>query len=105
VLDSDALVYATGCRPRDPLRLLGEVGQYCLRDGEGELQVDRDYRVRTADDLRAGIYLQGSTEHTHGITSSLLSNGAVRAGEIRDALLLRRDAARPREHALNGRER
>jgi len=29
-----------------------------------------------------GIYLQGGTEHTHGITSSLLSNTAIRAAEI-----------------------
>ncbi|MBJ7352623.1 MAG: L-lysine 6-monooxygenase, partial [Rhodococcus sp.] len=28
------------------------------------------------------IYLQGGTEHTHGLTSSLLSNIAVRSGEI-----------------------
>jgi lysine/ornithine N-monooxygenase len=28
------------------------------------------------------IYLNGSVEHTHGLASSLLSNVAVRAGEI-----------------------
>ncbi|MQA96383.1 MAG: L-lysine 6-monooxygenase, partial [Streptosporangiales bacterium] len=32
------------------------------------------------------IYLQGGTEHTHGITSSLLSNTAVRAGELASTL-------------------
>ncbi|MCD9191243.1 L-lysine 6-monooxygenase, partial [Streptomyces albireticuli] len=37
------------------------------------------------------IYLQGgTTEHTHGITSTLLSTLAVRSGHIRDSLLLRR---------------
>ncbi|MGH3486991.1 MAG: L-lysine 6-monooxygenase, partial [Actinopolymorphaceae bacterium] len=45
-------------------------------------RVGRDYRVVTAPEVRGGIYLQGGTEHTHGITSSLLSNTAVRAGEI-----------------------
>ncbi|MHA6802724.1 lysine N(6)-hydroxylase/L-ornithine N(5)-oxygenase family protein [Salinifilum ghardaiensis] len=87
VLDSDVLVCATGCSPRDPFALLGEVGPHCLRDELGRPSVGRDYRLRTTDDLEAGIYLQGGTEHAHGITSSLLSNGAVRAGEIRDALL------------------
>jgi L-ornithine N5-oxygenase len=38
--------------------------------------------VRTAGDLRCGIYLQGATEHAHGISAGLLSNTAVRAGEI-----------------------
>ena len=92
VLDSDVLVYATGCRPGDTSTLLGTLSDSCLRDGEGRLQVARDYRVRTTGDVRGGIYLQGGTEHTHGITSSLLSNGAVRAGEIRDSVLQRSPA-------------
>src|SRR5699024_391486 len=66
-LDSDVLVCATGCRPRDPLRLLGDVAELCELDGYGRPAVERDYRVRTADHLSAGIYLQGGTEHTHGI--------------------------------------
>lgn len=42
-------------------------------------------------------YLQGGTEHAHGITATLLSNVAVRAGEIASSLLARqpRAAARP----------
>ncbi|GAA0524344.1 lysine/ornithine N-monooxygenase [Saccharopolyspora subtropica] len=91
-LDADVLVYATGCRPRDPFRLLGETARCCARDERGLLQVERDYRVRTTEDLPGAIYLQGGTEHTHGLTSSLLSNGAVRAGEIRDSILARRRA-------------
>ena len=42
----------------------------------------RDYRVVTELTPGPGIYLQGGTEHTHGITSSLLSNTAIRAAEI-----------------------
>ena len=37
-----------------------------------------------------GLYLQGGTEHTHGLASTLLSTTAVRAGEIRDSLLAAR---------------
>ncbi|MFE4860727.1 lysine N(6)-hydroxylase/L-ornithine N(5)-oxygenase family protein [Streptomyces sp. NPDC056670] len=87
---AEAIVYATGYRPGDPLALLGELGDGCLRDEQGRLRVGRDYRIQTADDLEAGIYLQGSTEHSHGISSSLLSNTAVRAGEIAEALGARR---------------
>ncbi|WP_217558885.1 lysine N(6)-hydroxylase/L-ornithine N(5)-oxygenase family protein [Streptomyces sp. GbtcB6] len=86
-LTADAVVYATGYRAGDPLALLGPLGSSCKRDEQGRLQVGRDYRVATEETLKAGIYLQGpSTEHTHGLSSGLLSNIAVRAGEIADAL-------------------
>ncbi|MFC8454104.1 lysine N(6)-hydroxylase/L-ornithine N(5)-oxygenase family protein [Kitasatospora sp. NPDC057223] len=89
-LDSDAVVLATGYTQVDPRDLLGDLAPACLTDGDGRLRVDRDHRVLTADHVDAGIYLQGGTEHTHGITSSLLSTLAVRSGEICDSLLLRR---------------
>jgi L-ornithine N5-monooxygenase len=81
-LEADVIVFATGYRPVDAARLLGTAGPLCLRDEESLLRVDRDYRVVTDDKLRAGIYVQGGTEHVHGITSTLLSAVAVRAGEI-----------------------
>jgi L-ornithine N5-oxygenase len=87
VLDCDVLVYATGYRPNDPLRLLGDLSARCHRDEAGRPDVARDYRVKTEDDVRAGLYLQGSTEHSHGISSSLLSTTAVRAGQILDSIL------------------
>ncbi|MCX0242386.1 lysine N(6)-hydroxylase/L-ornithine N(5)-oxygenase family protein [Streptomyces drozdowiczii] len=100
VLDADVVVFATGYSPADPLGLLGEAAAYCLRDEEGRVRVERDYRIATDAALNCGIYLQGGTEHTHGITSALLSNTAIRVGEILDSLLDRSvksapDAARP----------
>ncbi|MGP3940046.1 lysine N(6)-hydroxylase/L-ornithine N(5)-oxygenase family protein [Streptomyces sp. 6N106] len=100
LLDADVVVFATGYSPADPLGLLGEVAESCLRDDEGRIRVERDYRVATDPGLRCGIYLQGGTEHTHGITSSLLSNTATRVGEILDSLIDRgvpfaSDGARP----------
>ncbi|GCB44404.1 lysine N(6)-hydroxylase/L-ornithine N(5)-oxygenase family protein [Streptomyces sp. NL15-2K] len=99
-LDADVVVFATGYSPVEPLGLLGEVADRCLRDDEGRVRVERDYRIATDPGLRCGIYLQGGTEHTHGITSSLLSNTAIRVGEILDSLLDRgvkaaSDEARP----------
>lgn len=94
-LAADAVVYATGYRPADPSGLLGELEPYCARDERGRLCVERDYRLRTGPRIRAGMYLQGGTEHTHGISSSLLSNTAVRVGEIRDSVVsaLKKEAA------------
>ncbi|GJF34553.1 lysine/ornithine N-monooxygenase [Kitasatospora sp. NE20-6] len=89
-LESDAVVLATGYTHVDPRELLGAFATDCLTDDRDRLRVDRDHRVLMADHVDVGIYLQGGTEHTHGITSSLLSTLAVRSGEISDSLLLRR---------------
>ncbi|MBB5935357.1 lysine N(6)-hydroxylase/L-ornithine N(5)-oxygenase family protein [Streptomyces zagrosensis] len=99
VLEADLLVYATGYQPPDPGPLLGEANALCQRDDRGELRVSRDHRVCVTDHVTAGIYLQGATEHTHGITSTLLSHTAVRVGEILDSVLSRHhkpEPARPR---------
>jgi L-ornithine N5-oxygenase len=52
--------------------------------------VERDYRLVTSPRLRCGIYLQGGAGHTHGLISSLLSNTAIRSGEIVDSIVRRR---------------
>lgn len=98
VLDSDALVYATGYRPADPIPLLGDVGRYCCRDEQGRLRVERNYRVVTAPTVCCGVYLQGGTEHTHGITSSLLSNTAIRCAEILQAVIEEQESAHTFHH-------
>jgi L-ornithine N5-oxygenase len=95
VLDTDVIVYATGYRPADPTGLLGDLSGLCPRDDRGRLRIDRDYRLHTADRLRCGVFLQGGTEHTHGITSSLLSNTAIRVGEILDSVLAARASWAP----------
>lgn len=88
-LEFDALVCATGYNTMKPTELLGDLDRYCLRDEAGRYRVERDYRIVTAPEMRCGIYLQGGTEHTHGLTSSLLSNIAVRSGEIADSIVAR----------------
>jgi L-ornithine N5-oxygenase len=88
-LDCDAVVFATGYRPVCPLELLGEARSVCVTGDDGAVRIERDYRLQTTPETHAGIYLQGATEHTHGIGSTLLSNTAVRAGEILDSLLRR----------------
>lgn len=89
-LEADLLVHATGYRSQDIGTLLGESAKICLRDDGDAVRVGRDHRVEVAPEVTAGIYLQGGTEHTHGLTSTLLSTTAIRAGEIHDSLLARR---------------
>jgi L-ornithine N5-oxygenase len=88
-LDCDAVVFATGYRSVCPLGLLGQARSLCVTGAGGMVDVQRDYRIATTPDTHAGIYLQGATEHTHGIGSTLLSTTAVRAGEILDSVLRR----------------
>ncbi|WP_372461023.1 lysine N(6)-hydroxylase/L-ornithine N(5)-oxygenase family protein [Rhodococcus yananensis] len=83
-LKCDAVVLATGFAPAPLGPLLGD-----LAPSAPVPPVARDYRLATPDDVTAGIYLQGGTEKTHGLTSSLLSNAAVRAGEILTSVLER----------------
>ncbi|GHJ44007.1 lysine/ornithine N-monooxygenase [Catellatospora sp. TT07R-123] len=89
-LAADAIICATGYHSGDPRRLLGELADECLTRPDGRLRIERDYRVATTGALACGIYVQGATEHTHGLSSTLLSNVAVRAGEIAQSI-----AARP----------
>jgi L-ornithine N5-monooxygenase len=89
-LDSDAVVLATGYRPVCPLALLGQAASLCATGEDGMVRIERDYRAVMTCPMRSGIYLQGPTEHTHGIGSTLLSNTATRAGEILASILAER---------------
>lgn len=86
---ADAVVCATGYRPTDPRSVLGEVAPLLWTDDNDQLLVERDYRVATGPEVLGGVYLCGGTEHSHGITSSLLSMAALRAGEILRSVLER----------------
>lgn len=87
-LTCDAVVYATGFTPM-PLDILGDLSDDVLREAPGSDQpsVSRDYRLRTRRPLSGPVFLQGGTEHTHGLTSSLLSNIAIRSGEIVESIV------------------
>jgi L-ornithine N5-oxygenase len=94
-LDADALVYATGYQPADTLRLLGGAGELVERRHDGTPVVHRDYRLGLDRPGDAAIYVQGGTEHSHGISSSLLSNVAVRTGEIVTSIAARAAGLQP----------
>ncbi|UYP19513.1 lysine N(6)-hydroxylase/L-ornithine N(5)-oxygenase family protein [Rhodococcus sp. Z13] len=89
-LECDAVVLATGFAPAPLQPLLGD-----LAPEPPILAVARDYRLPLPEDVTADVYLQGGTEKTHGLTASLLSNAAVRAGEILTSITGRRDGRLP----------
>ncbi|MET0701162.1 MAG: SidA/IucD/PvdA family monooxygenase [Mycobacterium sp.] len=101
-LDCDAVVYATGFAPMALPEILGDLCDPTVYAATGP-EVARDYRLKTSRDIAGAIYLQGGTEHTHGLSSSLISNIAVRCGEIVESIA--GDAAsrrRDREVLSNG---
>lgn len=88
-LDCDAVVYATGYEPLDVRSCLGDLAGRYEFDSHGRPAVTRDYRLVAKAGAPGDIYLNGAVEHTHGLSSSLLSNVAVRAGEIATAFAAR----------------
>jgi len=99
VLACDAVVYATGYEVRPPTTVLGRAGSLCRLDADGRALIGRDYRLEL-DAAAAGVavYVQGNTEQTHGLGSTLLSNVATRAGEI--VASLRRSRAETRHRTM-----
>jgi len=73
-LRTQALVLATGYRPRAP-QFLDPIAGLLARDPTGRLAVRRDYRV---DMTGHAIYVQNAELHTHGFVSPDLGMGAYR---------------------------
>lgn len=90
VLKVDIAIFATGYRSVSPAELLGSARELCIADQGGNLAVDAQYRLLLNVPGDAAIYVQGATEHSHGLGSTLLSNVAHRAQVIADELLSHR---------------
>lgn len=83
-LEVDAVVFATGFRPPQLRGLFGHgIDLKAALDGDEPL-VARDYSLRVSG-LAGRIFLSGGVQHSHGLSSSLLSTLAVRVGEILEA--------------------
>lgn len=72
----DAVILATGYE-RQMRHLLAPLAQYL-----GDFEVDRDYRIVTDKRCKAGIYMQGFCQASHGLSDTLLSVLPIRAQEI-----------------------
>lgn len=52
----------------------------------GDFEVSRDYRIVTDERCNAGIYIQGFSQASHGLSDTLLSVLPIRADEIAASL-------------------
>jgi len=81
----DAVILATGYNHENTHSLLSGVDHLLLRQADGSLKIARDYAVETLPAVSARLFVQGPTEHSHGLTSSLISILPFRARDILDA--------------------
>lgn len=86
-LRADAVVCASGYRPLDPGALLGEHAGLLRRDPRGRPLARRDYAATWQVPAHGQLFLVGQTRHQHGVSATLLSNAAVRAGEIAETIV------------------
>ena len=90
-LRAAAVIFATGFEPTPVADMLGDLANATRADRHGRPALDRLYRLQTADEITGQIFVQGNSEHTHGLTSTLLSNIAIRSGEITEDIARHRD--------------
>jgi L-ornithine N5-oxygenase len=97
VVRADIVVLCTGYVEEKVPAILEPLRPYLRYDHDGDLIVSRDYEVASDDRLRVGIYLNGLTERTHGISDaasfSMMALKAQRILEALDARLARAGAS------------
>jgi L-ornithine N5-oxygenase len=93
---ADYLICATGFRPRSILPLLSEeLRSAVLRRCDGQPFFGRAYDLQFEPQVTAKVYSVGMCEPTHGLSATLLSNMAVRAGEVMADICASRLATHP----------
>jgi L-ornithine N5-oxygenase len=93
---ADYLICATGFRPRSVLPLLSEeLSSAVVLHCDGQPLFGRAYDLQFEPLVTAKIYSVGMCEATHGLSATLLSNMAVRAGEIAADICTSRLATHP----------
>lgn len=82
----DYLICATGFRPRNIADLLCSGLAARLVKDEGGAWLSRHYRLTFKGEAAPLLYSTGIAESSHGLSATLISNMAIRAGEIVDDL-------------------
>lgn len=73
----DLVILATGYERQMHRQLLEPLADYL-----GDFEVGRDYRILTDERCKAGIYMQGFCQASHGLSDTLLSVLPIRSEEI-----------------------
>ncbi len=87
----DAVVCATGFTSPG-VDGISAIGDTCV--------VGRDHQAVVDGTRIAGLFVQGATQGTHGLGATLLSNIAIRAGELRSAIISELAQPEPAEAEL-----
>lgn len=87
MIRADVAILATGYNRPGRHPLLESLAPYLETHENGDYLVERDYRVASRPEMEASVYLQGFSEPTHGLSDTLLSNLAIRSGEILESLV------------------
>jgi L-ornithine N5-oxygenase len=93
VIAADAVVLATGFRVRAIPDFMERVRPLMLLDRNDEPLLNRDYSVRFKPKSRAGLYLNGLCEHSHGIGEGQSFSMLALRGEAILKSILERQAA------------
>lgn len=89
-LRADYLICATGFNKRSVLDLMSEpLRAQVSTDAAGDPVFERDYALATRGQGPNAIYAPHMTESQHGLTATLLSNMAIRSGEIVESIVAR----------------
>jgi L-ornithine N5-oxygenase len=94
-LDVDLLVLATGYDRALPAQLLEPLLPHLARDAAGKVVVERGYRLAPGPNLRAGIFVQGLAEPSHGLGDTLFPVLPFRSDEIVSQVVDSAAAAEP----------
>jgi L-ornithine N5-monooxygenase len=85
-LNFDGIFLATGYESKIT-ESLSNLEQFFIKDNNGRLEVTNNYLVKTnSSDFKPKIFIQGASEHSHGLSEILLSLISYRAEKIINTL-------------------
>src|SRR5450830_43867 len=83
----DAIALGSGYQQSKVPPLLAQLDKFLMKDADGNLLVDKEYKVKLRNSEQAEIYVNGLSERTHGISDSQsFSAVAFRAGVIFESM-------------------
>jgi L-ornithine N5-oxygenase len=86
VVDADGVFLGSGYEYARTPSIIRDLAPYFESDQAGDPIVKRDYSIKCTSNFQPRIYLQGPTEASHGLTSTLLSVLPFRADDILDSI-------------------
>lgn len=86
-IQATALILATGYEYPNPPSTLSTLDNFIKRDSNGDVSINKNYKLNLDESILGHIYTLGCNEKSHGLTDTLLSLSAIRAKLILDELL------------------